>query len=285
MSCISPGWYERSVKQTVVRNSAPACLTSSEPGRTPSEVEDDVAIRLRAADEEVAFGGRVDWVGHVRDRSRDEAALARVTDPGPARPPDGHIARFCQLEQALVGRGVPTRCDAAAGEGDERAPAGLADRGMGWPRQGRDQTGRARFTSGEDLRVDPIRGDAPRAEPRRQLAHEGRGPAKVVVRVPRDAESLEDAHLEMAGAVKVLAEAILGVGPAVQDVAADPRERLEQGSRAEAFATSACNIASTGVAPIPALRSTTGPSPDCKRKLPRGVLTSRRSPVRTRLPR
>ena len=39
--------------------------------------------------------------------------------------------------------------------------------------------------------------------------------------------------------------------------------------------------ASKGVAPIPAPSSTTGRSPDCRVKLPRGALTSRTSPVRT----
>jgi hypothetical protein len=36
-------------------------------------------------------------------------------------------------------------------------------------------------------------------------------------------------------------------------------------------AASACSIARTGVAPIPALSSTTGRSPDCRMKLPRGA--------------
>ena len=40
-------------------------------------------------------------------------------------------------------------------------------------------------------------------------------------------------------------------------------------------------IANTGVAPIPALSSTTGRSPDCRMKLPRGALTSSASPTRT----
>src|SRR5262249_5638474 len=49
----------------------------------------------------------------------------------------------------------------------------------------------------------------------------------------------------------------------------------------ELDAASACSIARTGVAPIPALSSTTGRSPDCRMKLPRGELTSRASPTRT----
>ena len=40
--------------------------------------------------------------------------------------------------------------------------------------------------------------------------------------------------------------------------------------RVEWAAASACSIARTGVAPIPALSSTTGRSPDCRMKLPRG---------------
>src|SRR5277367_6928515 len=47
-------------------------------------------------------------------------------------------------------------------------------------------------------------------------------------------------------------------------------------------AASACSIARTGVAPIPALSSTIGRSPGCRTKSPRGELTSRRSPTRIR---
>jgi uncharacterized protein (DUF427 family) len=56
-----------------------------------------------------------------------------------------------------------------------------------------------------------------------------------------------------------------------------------QACRVDRTAASACSIARTGVAPIPALSSTTGRSPGCKVKvkLPRGELTSRACPIRT----
>jgi hypothetical protein len=51
--------------------------------------------------------------------------------------------------------------------------------------------------------------------------------------------------------------------------------------RVECANDRAYSIARTGVTPTPALMSATGPSPDCRRNVPRGELTSRKSPTRT----
>src|SRR5262249_56988878 len=109
-----------------------------------------------AADEEVAIGWRVERLGRVGNRSRYQAAFARVTDPSPAGPTNWHVARLGELEQALIRRGLPTRCDPAARERDQRARAGLADRQMRRPLRSGHQAWRARFTAQEELPVDPI---------------------------------------------------------------------------------------------------------------------------------
>jgi hypothetical protein len=55
--------------------------------------------------------------------------------------------------------------------------------------------------------------------------------------------------------------------------------QIHQTSRRDAAEDSECNMASTGVAPMPALSKTTGPSPDRRIKPPRGALTSKLSPA------
>ncbi len=52
------------------------------------QIDDHVANRLRAADEEVAVGRLVEWLRSVDDRPGDQTALTVVTNTGPARPTD-----------------------------------------------------------------------------------------------------------------------------------------------------------------------------------------------------
>lgn len=49
-----------------------------------SQIEDDVAGRLRAADEKVAVGGLFERLRSVGDRSGNQTTLAVVANPGPA---------------------------------------------------------------------------------------------------------------------------------------------------------------------------------------------------------
>src|SRR5215831_12406771 len=96
---------------TLISSSFPVKLAAQ-----TSQVDDDVATRLRAADEEVAVRRLIEWLGFVDDRARHQACLTGVTHTCPARPPDGDVARFGQLQDALVRRCVPVRSDAAARE-------------------------------------------------------------------------------------------------------------------------------------------------------------------------
>jgi hypothetical protein len=84
-----------------------------------SQIDDDVAVRLRAANENVPVGRLVEWLRSIGDRSRHQIALTVVTNTRPARPADGHVARLGQLQNALVGR-LPMCGAAAACERDQR---------------------------------------------------------------------------------------------------------------------------------------------------------------------
>src|SRR5271165_1296261 len=72
--------------------------------REPSQINDDVALGLRAADQHIAVCRHIDWVRPVSDRPGYKARLASVADPCPAGPSRGHVARFSKLEQALERR-------------------------------------------------------------------------------------------------------------------------------------------------------------------------------------
>jgi len=81
-----------------------------------SDVDDDVGLRLGAADQDIARGGRVERVGVVVDGSRDESGLAVVADTGAAGPSDWHVAGLGELQETVVRRGRPTGGDTAAGK-------------------------------------------------------------------------------------------------------------------------------------------------------------------------
>ena len=75
-------------------------------------------------------GGGFDRFRVVFEIAGDQGGLARVADAGPARPADGHVARFGEFEQAAV-VAVPGDREVAAGELDRRAVPGLPAGGWG----------------------------------------------------------------------------------------------------------------------------------------------------------
>src|SRR6185503_16471755 len=84
-----------------------------------SDIDHDVALRARAADQDISLRRRIERIGLVGDGPGDQSALAVVTDAGAARPPDGHVARFRELEKALVLR-TPASRDPTARERHQR---------------------------------------------------------------------------------------------------------------------------------------------------------------------
>src|SRR5262249_4906652 len=58
--------------------------TSATKSVSSSQIDDDIAARLRAADENVAVRRHIEGLGAIDDRPRDQSALAIVANPGPA---------------------------------------------------------------------------------------------------------------------------------------------------------------------------------------------------------
>src|SRR5262249_39458285 len=96
-------------------------------GAIDSQIEHDIAVRLRAADQRTPHGWGFDWFGVVVEVAGNERRLAVVADAGAARPTDGYVARLGEFEQARVVV-APRNGEVAAGELDRRA----ASRLTGW---------------------------------------------------------------------------------------------------------------------------------------------------------
>ena len=67
-----------------------------------SQIDDDIADRLRTANEKVAGGRLFKWFGSVDDCPGNQTALTVVTNAGAARPKGGDVARFGQLQNAFI---------------------------------------------------------------------------------------------------------------------------------------------------------------------------------------
>jgi hypothetical protein len=80
-----------------------------------SQINDDVALGLAAADEHITIRWCIDWVGPVANGPSHKTGLTSVADPRPARPSRRYAARFGKLEQALE-CWLPVDVEAAPGE-------------------------------------------------------------------------------------------------------------------------------------------------------------------------
>src|SRR5258706_10345968 len=121
--------------------------------RRHSDVDHHVALRPGAADEDISLRRWIERIRLVADGPGDQSALAVVTDAGAARPPDGYVARFRQLEKTLVVL-APANGGTAAREGDERPCAGGPRRLMPGARPRPGPTGAQRRAAGKDLGMD-----------------------------------------------------------------------------------------------------------------------------------
>jgi hypothetical protein len=68
-------------------------------GVLQSQVNLDIARRRGTADQHVARGWRLEWIGLIVDGSSDQCALAGMADPCAARPLYGNVASFCKFQQ------------------------------------------------------------------------------------------------------------------------------------------------------------------------------------------
>ena len=186
---------------------------------------------------------------------------------------DRHVAGLGEVEQARVAV-VPRDGEVAADERDRRAGARWALGRM--RRRGRrlHEPGGVDGDGAEGLGRDALGRDATGGERGADGAHEALGAAQVVVGVLRDLGALEDREVEPSGDVVVGAERFAGARPAVGHArggrAPSPPSSASTSapnacsSRLRAPCTHqtglvlcsrarACSIASTGVAPTPAL--------------------------------
>src|SRR6187549_114542 len=90
-----------------------------------SQIDDDVADGLRAANKNVARGRLLERLRSVHDRPGNQAALTAMTHTGPARPADGDVAGLGQFQNALIGRRLPVCGYATARERYERTGFGV----------------------------------------------------------------------------------------------------------------------------------------------------------------
>src|ERR1051326_5835420 len=201
-----------------------------EQSRVRSQIDDDIAVGLRAADQYVAVRWRIDRIGTVADRSGHKSGLTGVADPRSARPPHRYVAGFGQLEQVLEPR-PPAGMEAAADECDQRSRAGSPRRQMRRPaRRSSDARGIGR-TCAEDFGVDADWGGAPGCKAGGQIAHEGGWSTDVEVAIPRHAELPQHAHVQASGSVEIHPWPIPGIGRAVANVAAPVDQSFEEGAR------------------------------------------------------
>ena len=62
-----------------------------------SQIDDEVAARMRATNENIALGRLVEWLGSVDDLPRNQTTLTVMTNTGPTRPTNRNVARLGQL--------------------------------------------------------------------------------------------------------------------------------------------------------------------------------------------
>src|SRR5215831_7142618 len=66
------------------------------------QIDEAIFLGLGTEDKKVTAGGLVGWFGLISHRTGNEAALAIVANAGTARPTNGNIAGFRQLEEILI---------------------------------------------------------------------------------------------------------------------------------------------------------------------------------------
>ena len=272
-------------------------------GGGPSDVDHDVTARPRAADEDVAVGRRVERFRVVGDAPGDQPALARVTE----RPFDG-------TSMPARRRLPPARADSDASRAtsaprgtcarrrrEDRSPSHRSAHGVCAARRRRPPVSSHASPAKISVWIRPAgtccaaspavrscrkptrtaeignrRRAAPRARrawPRRDVRPR-RSPARArrrrTVCCSQTGSQLRQRARATTRCRASRAKAWLSRFFAPWS---------HQTSRWDAAAASEHSMASTGVAPIPALSSTTGPSPPRRTKPPRGALVSRTSPT------
>src|SRR5262245_35818248 len=151
-----------------------------------------------------------------------------MTNTGPARPPDRHIAGFGELQNAFVGRCFPVRSDATARERHNGTGFGVVPRWMRRSARVADDTRRHRLAAVEQFDMNPLRRQSQRCERPFHVSHEASRPAQVDVRFSWYADRVEHRSRQMTGRVEMLGQLVARTWPAVADIATGVREREHQ---------------------------------------------------------
>jgi hypothetical protein len=116
-------WRESLVSQLVARRRVHDMCTGRSKKilrHASSQINNDVAHWLRAADQHITVRRCIDRIRPVADRPCHKCGLAGVADPRSTRPSHRHVASLSQFEQALE-RWRPADTEAATGERNQRA--------------------------------------------------------------------------------------------------------------------------------------------------------------------
>jgi hypothetical protein len=122
-----------------------------------SQIDDDIAGRLRATNQKVAIGWFVERFRLVGDRAGNQTAFTVVTNAGSARPTDRDVACLGKFQDALVARRVPVRGNATAREGYQRTRARVVGGRMGNSGRCADHTRGHGFAAIKDFDVNLLR--------------------------------------------------------------------------------------------------------------------------------
>src|ERR1044072_2463753 len=174
-----------------------------------SQIDDDAFLRLRTADQQVPGGSLIERFGSITHRTGNQAALAIVANARTARPTNGNVAGFRELEQILIFC-IPSNSEAATRKRDLRPLARGSCRRMNWARSFSSYARRQGFTRAEDFFMYAVSSDAPGSESRAQIIEKCRWSTQVNVCVMRHTKFFEHGYAETSGSIKFDTHTILG---------------------------------------------------------------------------
>src|SRR5215472_8314844 len=222
--------YGQTLDNQLAQLRAAGC-SSRNIGSTASKIESNVTLGLAAADQQIASGRRLDRVRPVADGAGNQPGLAVMTNSGAARPAHRHIARLGQFEQALK-CGTPVDSEIAARKGYKRPNLRGFRRRIGrWMRGPPRDCGdarRHRLARAEILGVRGVTGKYTAGKAVDETAHKRGWTADVEVRIGRDADFLERAHLHAPHVIEIDSRPVGWLWRTVTNVAAACGQALEE---------------------------------------------------------
>src|SRR3984885_7710766 len=179
---------------------------------TDSEIELDRGFWRGAADQRIAFGGRVQRFWRIGEFAFDQASFTIVADARTAGPAPGNGTGFGQLEQATEA-GVPWHGQTAS---QERHHGSAARRTVRTMRQGCRNTGDAGRESGrrpKHFHVDPGPGNAPCHQAFLEILEKAGRTTQIEIGTLGNPAILKQLRREMAWPIEIPAGHVSWCGP------------------------------------------------------------------------